>query len=48
MIEEHKQIVDAIAAGNPAEAVRCVEKHLAGTLLWIDGMREQYPAYVVN
>ena len=48
VIEEHKQIVDAIAAGDPADAVRCVERHLAGTLLWDDGMREQYPEYVVN
>ena len=48
VIAEHGQIVDAIAAGNPAEAMRAVEKHLTGTLFWIDGVRAEYPDYVVN
>lgn len=48
VIEEHQTIVDALAAGDPAEAQRSVEKHLAGTLSWIDDVYEQYPDYVIN
>lgn len=48
VIEDHRQIVDAIAAGDPAEAMRSVEKHLTGTLSWIDKVREQFPDYVIN
>ena len=48
VIEEHRQIVDAIASGNTEEAMRSVEKHLTGTLSWIDRVREQFPDYVIN
>lgn len=48
VIEDHRQIVDAIASGYPDDAARSVEKHLTGTLSWIDKVREQFPDHVVN
>jgi len=48
VIDEHKKIVAAIAAGAPEKAMHSVEKHLSGTLKWIDGVRAQYPDYVIN
>ncbi|SDG87956.1 GntR family transcriptional regulator [Propionivibrio dicarboxylicus] len=48
VIEEHRRIVAAIASGDPDAAMRSVEKHLAGTLSWIDGVREQFPDYIIH
>ena len=48
IVDEHQQITDAIASGNPDEAMRCVENHLSGTLTWIDAVRAEYPDYVIN
>lgn len=48
IIDEHQKIVDAIASGNPQEAMRCVENHLSGTLSWIDSIRAKFPDYVSN
>jgi len=48
IIDDHRQIIDAIANGNPEEAQRCVETHLSGTLTWIDSVREEFPDYVTN
>lgn len=48
VIEEHRRILEAIAAGDQEEAARTVEKHLSGTLSWIDGVHAQFPEYVIN
>ena len=48
IIEDHTQIMNAIASGNPEESMRCVEKHLSGTLTWIDTVRAEFPDYVTN
>lgn len=48
VIDEHRRIVDAIAAGDPDAAAMRLRRHLSGTLSWIDVVRREYPQYVVN
>lgn len=48
IVDGHRQIIDAIAHGNPEEAMRCLEAHLSGTLSWIDSIRARFPDYVTN
>ena len=48
VIDEHRHIVDTIAAGDPDEAAIRLRRHLSGTLSWIDVVRREYPQYVVN
>jgi DNA-binding GntR family transcriptional regulator len=48
IIDDHRRIIDAIASGNPEEAMRCVETHLSGTLSWIDDVRAEFPDFVTN
>lgn len=43
-IRDHVAIVAAIAAGDPATAVREARAHLSRSLAFIDGIRAHYPA----
>jgi DNA-binding GntR family transcriptional regulator len=46
IVQHHKLIVQAIAAGKPDEAQRHLRDHLSGTLAHVDEIRARYPGYV--
>lgn len=47
VVRDHRAIVDAIAAGNPAEAQDQLRAHLSGTLSQLDEICARHPDYVV-
>lgn len=47
VVRDHRRIVDAIAAGDPAQARERVREHLSGTLGQVDRIRAEHPDFVV-
>jgi DNA-binding GntR family transcriptional regulator len=47
VLRDHKRIVEAIAAGDPALARERVREHLSGTLGQVEQIRAQHPDFVV-
>ena len=47
VVRDHRAIVDAIAAGNPADAQDQLRAHLSGTLSQLDEICARHPDYVV-
>ncbi len=47
VVRDHKRIVEAIAAGDAAQACEAVREHLSGTLAQADRIRAEHPNYVV-
>lgn len=47
VVRDHRAIVDAIAAGNPADAQDQLRAHLSGTLSQLDEICTRHPDYVV-
>jgi DNA-binding GntR family transcriptional regulator len=48
ILDDHDEIVAAIAAGDAARAQRCVRQHLSGTLAHLDEIRARYPEYLLD
>lgn len=48
ILDDHHEIVAAIAAGDAARAQRCVRQHLSGTLAHLDDIRARYPEYLLD
>ena len=46
ILEEHRLVCDAIAAGDVAAAQAALRRHLSGTLGQIDAICRKYPGYV--
>lgn len=46
VVRDHGRIVDALAAGDPLAAAKAVRTHLAGTLTFVDEVRQRYPEFV--
>jgi DNA-binding GntR family transcriptional regulator len=46
VIDEHKRILRAVAAGKPEEAQRQLRAHLSGTLASVDILRRKHPTYM--
>lgn len=46
VVRDHKAIVDAIEARQPEAAQAALRKHLAGTLTFVDEVRQRHPAWV--
>jgi GntR family transcriptional regulator, rspAB operon transcriptional repressor len=47
VVRDHRRIVEAIAAGDVAQAQQRVREHLSGTLGQVDQLRAEHPDYVV-
>ena len=45
MLRDHEAILDAIAAGRPAEAEQALRVHLSRSLDFVDELRAAYPGY---
>ncbi|MES2149913.1 MAG: GntR family transcriptional regulator [Pseudomonadota bacterium] len=48
ILDGHREIVAAIAKGDPALAQLCVRQHLSGTLAHLDDIRARYPEYLLD
>lgn len=48
VLDEHRNLVLAIGAGDPARAEACVRAHLGGTLSKLNALRERYPDYLTG
>lgn len=48
VVRDHAALVDAIEAGDPAEAQACLRRHLSGTLREIDVIRARFPEFVAG
>lgn len=46
VIEEHKRILRAVAAGKPEEAQKHLRAHLSGTLAQVDALQLLHPTYI--
>lgn len=46
VIDEHKRILRAVAAGKPDDAQRQLRAHLSGTLGSVDLLRKKHPTYM--
>ena len=46
VVRDHRRIVGAIAAGDPAAAADRLREHLSGTLTQVDTIRALHPAYL--
>jgi DNA-binding GntR family transcriptional regulator len=46
IVQHHRLIVQAIAAGKPEDAQRHLRDHLSGTLSHVDEIRARFPGYV--
>ena len=46
ILDEHRRVCDAIAAGDAAAAQAVLRRHLSGTLGQVDEICERYPGYV--
>lgn len=46
VIDEHKRILRAVAAGKPEEAQRHLRAHLSGTLAQVDVLQRLHPTYI--
>jgi len=45
IVEQHKNIVDAIGSGNPDKAVKTMRIHHTGTLEMADEIKQRYPTF---
>ncbi len=45
VFEGHKQVIDAVEAGEPNAAAAAMRKHLSGTIDRIPALADQYPQY---
>jgi DNA-binding GntR family transcriptional regulator len=48
ILEDHHEIVAAIAAGDAARAQQSVRQHLSGTLAHLDEIRARHPEYLID
>jgi DNA-binding GntR family transcriptional regulator len=48
IVEDHRRILDAIAARDPEAAQAGLRRHLSGTLEYMDRIREAHPRYFVQ
>jgi DNA-binding GntR family transcriptional regulator len=48
VLNDHQEIVAAIAAGDPALAQQCVRRHLSGTLAHLDDIRARHPEFLLD
>ena len=48
ILRDHRRIVEAIAAGDPAAAQAAVREHLSGTLAKVDEIRRSHPDYLTD
>lgn len=46
VVDEHKRILRAVAAGKPEEAQRQLRAHLSGTLGSVDALRRMHPTFM--
>jgi DNA-binding GntR family transcriptional regulator len=46
VIEEHRGVLEAIAAGDPAAAQHRLREHLSGTIASVEDLRELFPDYI--
>lgn len=46
VIEEHKRILRAVAAGRPEEAQKHLRAHLSGTLAQVEALQRLHPTYI--
>lgn len=46
VVEEHRGIVAAIAAGDPAAAQARMRQHLSGTVASVEALRDSYPGFI--
>lgn len=46
IVEQHKDIVDAIASHNPEKAVEAMRIHHTGTLEMADEIKQRYPTFI--
>lgn len=47
ILQGHSAIVDGIGEGDAGKAVEAMRRHLTGTILSIESLREEYPGYFV-
>ncbi len=48
VVRDHRRIIGAIAAGDPAAAADRLREHLSGTLTQVDTIRALHPAYLTG
>ncbi len=48
IIRDHRAIVRALESADPQAAAVALNKHLLGTLSFLDEMRSRYPTYIVD
>lgn len=46
VIEEHRGVLEAIAAGDPARAQDRLRAHLSGTIASVEALRDRFPGYL--
>lgn len=48
VLQDHANIVNAIADGDPQEAEKCLRRHLSGTLANLEEIRARFQSYLNN
>jgi DNA-binding GntR family transcriptional regulator len=47
ILKGHREIIEGIEQGDPEKAVDAMRRHLTGTILMIDSLREEFPDHFV-